>query len=287
MREALEPRLKARVWLISDLQQSIPEKARRSLYTALDDFYELNLKCDRVWYLGDSVEGGDMAYLDEMTKMQEDAFCALNIPLCYVLGNHDMDPMPEGGRTPFYDMVKKHTEWRCIDSCEDFYYFDTISDFDVLFISDHYARDFSWWTRHGQIFGDEKKYPYSYLHIQRLKEEAAKKKRLFTVSHYAFPGGNRASGFLARFLPLPENVFMHIYAHAHIGDVTWAGRDAFRKISWVDNCDVPQVDIASLERDRGNAVRSAFLEIYDDCVMINFRDHDRREWSENFVKRIY
>lgn len=284
IRESMESELIARVWLISDLQQSLPEKAKRSLYTALEDFNELGLKCDKIWYLGDSVEGRDMAYLDCMTRMQEEAFEKLDIPLCYVLGNHDMDPMPEGGRVPFYDMVKKHPDWKCIESSDKFYFTDTIGDFDVLFISDHFAKDFSWWACHGRVYGNEEKYPYTKEDIDRLIDTLSGMRKTITVSHYAYPGGNRESRFLERFLPLPENVFLHIYGHSHIGDFTWAGRDVCRKIAWVDNQDIPQLDIASLERDRGNAVRSAFLEIYPDNVKISFRDHDKKAWTESFTK---
>lgn len=284
IREALSDKLRARVWLISDLQQSQPEKARRSLYTALEDFYNLNLKCDKIWYLGDSVEGKDMAYLDEMTKMQEDAFVKLGVPLCYVMGNHDMDPMPQGGRVPFYDMVKSHKDWKCVQDSDSFYFFDTVADFDVAFISDHYAKDFSWWACHGTVFGDTEKYPYSQKDFDLLKDKISSMRKVITVSHYSYPGGNRASGFMAKFLPLPENVFMHIYGHAHIGDNVWAGKDCMRKISWVDDQDIPQTDISSLERDRGNAVRSSFLEIYDDFVVISYRNHDKKIWTESFMK---
>lgn len=285
VREALRDRLKARVWLISDLQQSQPEKARRSLYTALEDFYALNLKCDKIWYLGDSVEGKNMAHLDEMTLMQEEAFVRLALPLCYVMGNHDMEVMPSGGRVPFYDMIKTHPNWKCVEKCSDFYYFDTIADLSVLFISDCFAPDFSWWTCHGRVFGDEKKYPYGRKDIEELKEKVKSSgRKTITVSHYAYPGGNRESGFMAKLLPLPENVIMHIYGHAHIGDAVWAGRNCMRKISWTDNSDIPQADIASLERDRGNAVRSAFLEIYDDFILISFRNHDKKIWTESFAK---
>ncbi len=285
IRDSLKDRLLARVWLISDLQQSMPEKARRSLYTALDDYYALGLKCDKIWYLGDSVEGRDMRHLDEMTLMQEEAFTKIGIPLCYVMGNHDMDTMPKGGRVPFYDMVKRHGDWKCVKECDEFYFFDTVADFNVLFVSDHYAKDFSWWACHGRVYGDEAKYPYNQSDIEKLKEKiSSSSKKVITVSHYSYPGGNRESGFMAKFLPLPENVVMHIYGHAHIGDRTWAGKDALRKISWVNGQDIPQADIASLERDRGNAVRSAFLEIYDDFILLSFRNHDKKIWTEIFAK---
>jgi len=278
---------KNRVWVISDLQQSEPEKARKSLYTALDDFGALDLKCDKIWYLGDSVEGSNMVHLDEMTKMQEEAFLNLGVPLCYVMGNHDMDPLPNGGRVPFYDMVRSHSEFRCVASSEEYYYFDKIGDFDVLFISDHFAEDFSWCTHHGRVYGDLEKYPYTDADFKALAEKVrASGKKTITVSHYAYPGGNRESAFMAKFMPLPENILIHFYGHAHIGDRDWAGKDAERKISWVDYTNIPQLDIASLECGRGNAIRSAFFEIYDEYFFVKFRNHEKRCWDEVFVKRI-
>lgn len=287
-REMREDRLIARVWLISDLQQSLPEKAKRSLYTALEDFYELNLKCDKIWYMGDSIEGSDLNHLNEMTKMQEEAFEKLNIPLCYVMGNHDMDIVNKGTAPVFYNMVKSHKDWKCIKRCDELYFEDTIGDFNVVFLSDHCAEDLSWWACHGRVYGNEEKYPYGQDDVKALVNKIKSSgKKTITVSHYSYPGGNRASAFLSSFLPLPENVFMHIYGHAHIGDFAWAGRDVMRKISWVNDQDVPQVDIASLEKDRGNAIRSAFLEIYADAVKISFRDHDKRAWTETFTKAIF
>ncbi|MGN1097383.1 MAG: hypothetical protein ACI4SS_00620, partial [Clostridia bacterium] len=63
-----------RVWLMSDLQQHDPDRSRRCMYTAAEDFAALNLPCEKVWYLGDSVEGSDLNKLNAMTKMQEEVF---------------------------------------------------------------------------------------------------------------------------------------------------------------------------------------------------------------------
>lgn len=288
MREAISDKLKARVWIISDLQQSKPERARECLTKALEDFEKLNLKCDRIWYLGDSVEGSNMAHLDEMTAMQEQAFEKLGIPLCYVLGNHDTDPLPDGRRVPFYDMMKLHSDWKCIEKCDDYFFFDTIADFDVLFISDHFDRNFEWSAKHGGVYGDKSKYPYNDEDFKALMKKAGSSgKKLITASHYSYPGGNRSSNFMAEFMPLPQNVVMHVYGHAHIGDRQWAGKDAMRKVSWVDGADIPQIDVASLEYGRGSAVRSVFMEIYDDMIMLLFRDHEKMAWTESFIKRIF
>lgn len=288
-RHALNDALKARVWLISDLQQSQPERARECLETALDDFKELGLKCDKIWYMGDSVQGSDIAHLKEMTQMQKKAFEELGIPVCYVMGNHDMDVMSVNERPPFYEAVMSHEGWKCAEKCDEAFYWDKIADFDVLFISDHFSEDLSWWTSHGMIRGDAERYPY-YKIDKDIKNVMTKVKesgnKTITVSHYSFPGGNRASDFLKKLLPMPENVLMHIYGHSHIGDRVWGGVDAMRKVSWINDFDVPQIDVASLERGRGNAVRSAFLEIYEDSVKISFRNHDERKWTESFTKAI-
>ena len=52
-------------------------------------------------------------------------------------------------------------------------------------------------------------------------------------------------------LPLPANIRLHLYGHAHIGDAAWAGKDLYRKIACVDNHPIIQCDIASLEDGRG------------------------------------
>src|SRR5688500_20264481 len=67
---ALSPQASHRVWVISDLQQAIPEKARRCLSLAVGDFRSLRLPVEQVWYLGDAVEGAALPELEEMCRMQ-------------------------------------------------------------------------------------------------------------------------------------------------------------------------------------------------------------------------
>src|SRR5690242_6628006 len=70
---ALRPSVAHRVWVISDLQQSIPTEARRCLTTAVEDFRSLDLlPIDQIWYLGDAVEGANLQHLEEMSAMQVD-----------------------------------------------------------------------------------------------------------------------------------------------------------------------------------------------------------------------
>jgi hypothetical protein len=85
-------------------------------------------------------------------------------------------------------------------------------------------------------------------------------------------------------LPLPENVRLHLYGHAHIGDATWAGKNLYRKIAAVDDHSIIQCDVASLEDGRGSATRSMVLEIYrDGSLGLFFRNHSTRRWEEHLL----
>lgn len=286
---ALRPHVTERVWLISDLQQSVPRLAERSLMTAYEDFCALALPCDQIWYLGDSVEGANHAFLDEMVKMQQSVFEAIDAPLSYVLGNHDMDPMRDGGAPylPFREMVLAHPTWHTTQQMEDFYFWGRLGARDVLFFSDHCARDGAWHACHGNVYGDAAAYPHTKdVRDALCAELAAKPREVLTAGHYAFPGGNRATAYMASFLPLPPSTRLHVYGHAHIGDRTWAGKDWGRQISGIDDSAITQVNVSSLEHGRGNAIRSAFLECCDDGTLaIWFRNHEARAWEKSlFLK---
>lgn len=83
--------------------------------------------------------------------------------------------------------------------------------------------------------------------------------------------------------PLPTNVRIHFYGHAHIGDFTWAREDAYRRISWVDWHDIPQINVSSFENVRGDASRSVLLHIHEDGGMgVFFRNHDSGEFMESY-----
>ncbi len=110
------------------------------------------------------------------------------------------------------------------------------------------------------------------------------KNKVITASHYSYPGGNRATEYMGKFLPLKDNVKLHVYGHAHIGDSVWAGKDWGRQICGVDRHSLTQVNISSLEAGRGNAVRSAFLEVYADGSMaVFFRNHSQKKWDKMLV----
>jgi hypothetical protein len=278
-----------RVWVISDLQQSIPAESRRCLTAAVDDFRSLDLPIEQIWYLGDAVEGAQLDHLEEMAAMQVAMLGAFNVPLRYVLGNHDFDYVrktaAQNARGIFRDAVTRVPGWRTTDSIESFYYFDKIGDFTIVFFSDHADAKGRWVSTHGTVHGDQKLYPHSPAAYQAVRDKiAATPGPVITCSHYAFAGGNRPSSLHDLMLPLPANIRLHLYGHAHIGDSAWAGKDLYRKIAAVDNHPVIQCDIASLEDQRGSATRSALLEIYtDQSLGLFFRNHSTRRWEESLT----
>ena len=94
----------------------------------------------------------------------------------------------------------------------------------------------------------------------------------------------RPSRLMDQMMPLPGNIKLHLYGHAHIGDAAWAGKDLYRKIACVDDHPIVQADIASLEDGRGSAIRSALLEIYaDHSLGLFFRNHSVKRWEEMLV----
>jgi len=288
--KSLESQVLHRVWVFSDLQQSIPSEARRCLTAAVDDFRSLALPVEQIWYLGDAVEGARLDHLEEMAAMQVAMLTPLGAPVRYVLGNHDFDFLTRdkgaSGRTAvFRDAVLKTPGWRTTDSIESFFYFDRIGDFTLCFLSDHADPQGRWISTHGTVHGDQRLYPHAADAYTAVRDRiAAANGPVITCSHYAFAGGNRPSGLHNLMLPLPKNVRLHLYGHAHIGDAAWAGKDLYRKIAAIDDHPIIQCDIASLEDGRGSAIRSMVLEIYRDYSLgLYFRNHSTRRWEESLL----
>jgi hypothetical protein len=287
--KSLQSQVLHRVWVFSDLQQSVPAEARRCLTTAVEDFGGLELPVEQIWYLGDAVEGARLDHLEEMAAMQVEALSAFGAPVRYVLGNHDFDFLTRdkgaSGRTAiFRDAVQKTPGWRTTESIESFYFIDRIGDFTVAFFSDHADPRGRWISTHGTVHGEQRLYPHNAQAYQRVRDELAAAGPVIICSHYAFAGGNRPSELHNLMLPLPANVRLHLYGHAHIGDAVWAGKDLYRKIAAVDDHPIIQCDIASLEDGRGSAIRSMVLEIYKDRSLgLFFRNHSTRRWEEHLL----
>jgi len=221
--------------------------------------------------------------------MQVEALGAFGVPLKYVLGNHDFDysRKPGAGEPSaiFRDAVLRVPTWRTTDSIESFYFFDKIGEFTIVFFSDHADAQGRWISTHGLVHGDKALYPYYDIAYDAVRDQiAAIPGPAITCSHYAFSGGNRPSPLHDLMLPLPPNIKLHLYAHAHIGDAAWAGKDLYRKIACIDNHPIVQCDIASLEDGRGSATRSAILEIYrDHSLGLFFRNHSTQRWEESLL----
>ena len=259
------------------------------MHCAMEDFLSLGMPVEAVCYLGDATEGTDIALIEEMAAMQQREFSRVDAPVYYALGNHDFDYFRHNSegvrdmRVPFIDYMKAYPQWHLPEDISRMHYTVDMGDFALCFLTDHADPQGGWVTTHGVVHGKDKAaYPYTpedYRNI--MAEVAALGKPVITLSHYAFPGGNRESDLFANFLPLPENVRIHFYGHAHIGDAVWAGQDCFRKISCVNNNPVMQIDVASLENGRGNAVRSVILEWYPTReIGIFFRNHSLQCWDD-------
>lgn len=280
-------RAKHKIWIFSDLQQANPAHAKECLDISMEDFYLMGAPADMIWYLGDSVEGIDKAQLLELSAMQEKAFGGTGLPLCFAMGNHDLDyvrksPNQDGPVfMAFYETVKRHEGWYTTANYTDPYFKVPLGDFMIYFFSDHVAEDKSWYTSHGKVYDVTDKYPHIST-FQKLREEMKELEcPIITASHYSYPGGNRGAKLFGNLLPLPQNVKMHFYGHAHIGDFAWAGAEAYRRISWVDWHDIPQINVSSFEHIRGAKCRSVFLHIYEDnSCGVFFRNHDDHVFTE-------
>ena len=134
-------RAQYKVWILSDLQQGNPENTRRCLETGIADFEMLHCPAEQIWYLGDAVEGADRDRLLAMCDLQEKAFAALGLPLCYATGNHDYDYSRQHrglpAWMPFYEMVRDHPGWKTAATCTDFFFRTEIGPYPVYFFCDH------------------------------------------------------------------------------------------------------------------------------------------------------
>jgi hypothetical protein len=128
-------------------------------------------------------------------------------------------------------------------------------------------------------------YPHDLAEYAAVRERIAGcGKKVITAGHLSFAGGNRSSELLGRLLPLPGNVKIHFYGHAHIGDEYWVKPNTFRKIAYVEHQKVPQIDVASLENQRADESRSClFLVMEDGGMGVAFRDHSKKRWAEVVV----
>ena len=143
VRQHMQGHVKHRVWLFLDLQQSVPAEANYCLSTAVNDFKKLNLACDDIWYLGDAMEGANKEQFQEMTDIQLNLLKPLNIPVRFVLGNHDFDYVwayrNKNQDLPifFHKAVAQTPGWKTADHLSDFCFAEDMGDYIIVFLSDH------------------------------------------------------------------------------------------------------------------------------------------------------
>lgn len=287
-----------RFWLFSDLQQHDPTNARICMHTGVEDFLSLDLPVDAVCYLGDSTEWIEIPHLEEMAEMQVKALARIDAPIYYVMGNHELDYQRRGPRSrpapikiPMRERILRENQWHTTASPRDW---TMTADFDGLtlfFFSDHGDPDGYWCDTHGYVQdyidreGGEPPHQEGDEEEQRIRATLASiETPFFTLSHYAYAGGNRESPQQSRFLPLPGNAIAHFYGHCHIGDEKWGGDQCLRQIAGIAGSSLTQFDIASLENRRGNAIRSAIVEWYGGrSYGVFFRDHTAKRWDKVYL----
>lgn len=284
-------RAKGVAWVLSDLQLPGYEDARRNFFCCMDDYVSLGNPAEMIWYLGDATQGWEDETNEKIARMQEEAFVALDRPLCFTPGNHDTDyprwliqhGIDKPFHFPFYEIVQSHPDWHTTSSIEETHFSLPFHGHRVFFLCDHMAKDGKWLSTHCSVRFGEEYYPYGDTYWKGVRDEMANcGVPVITAAHCAFPGGNRETGLYGKMLPLPLNVRLHFYGHGHIGDYM-VREKTFSTISWVDWQDIPQIDVASMENERGAFCRSAILQIYeDDSMGVFFRNHETHRFVSAF-----
>ncbi|NLK07458.1 MAG: hypothetical protein GX316_02020 [Firmicutes bacterium] len=275
------------VWIMSDTHFIEPEDLE-IFYSALDDIQELEVNLTGIWLLGDIVGGHDMKTLDKTAEIFVEHCESLGVPICYVMGNHEMDIRRSKGinRFPIHEAALKRPNWHAACNLTDFYFSKEFLGHRVYFFGDHVAEDAGWFTSHGEVVSEgNAKYPHLPEGYVRLKEEMAHETLpIITAAHYAFPGGQRASGLLDHLLPLPKQVRVHLYGHGHIGDPIWNPIDTWEREHTVKGQDLMQYNISSFETYRTPGSFSALLfGGPDEDLDLWIRCHVEKRWVAHYV----
>lgn len=284
-----------RIWLIADLQQSMPELIEECLRIAVDDLLQLGARPDAVWYLGDATEGRNPAVVEQSVAIQLELLARLQAPVRFIMGNHDLDctrdlQPPCAPVLPMWTAARNHPDWTTTESCDQWFFIEHLGPWMIVFLSDHVAQDRSWLAnQHTIAQAVPGSYPHPRQAFTKLRDQMAEHPGpVIIAGHYAFPGGTRGGppdGILTRLLPLPPQVGLILHGHAHLGDFAYGHQQCYRRISYVDYHDLTQVNISSLDRTRGSQVRSAFLDLYDDGTLILFfRDHEDQRFSDVLIR---
>ena len=276
------------VWIHSDLQLAEPKLAHEVLAAAVDDVLDLKLDLGGVWCLGDALCGKNEEALDEVAAINIAQYERLAAPVCYVMGNHEMDLRRNAiRRYPLYELASQHPQWHTMPALDDFYFARRFFGTLVVFMGDHAARDGGpWWTTHGllQDLPGIPAYPHQPHVYEALREAMANEPGpVVTASHYAYPGGQRPSAMLRQLLPLPESVRLHVYGHAHIGDLVHNKHRPYQRENPIDGQSLLQYNISALETRRSAGSHSAILEFENGApARLRIRCHLERRWTESF-----
>lgn len=272
-----------RIWVHSDLQLMEPEQAEVTLSTAVNDLLELGIPLDAVWCLGDAHCDMNEAKLQIVAATNIAQLQRLQAPVYYVMGNHEMDLHRAQGvlRFPLYDLAVNNANWH-VAALNEIYFCAEFNGFLVVFLGDHVALDGSWWTSHGEKDGVG--YPYlqdSYEKLRRLMRDYDGP--VIIASHYSFPGGQRPSDLMKQLFPLPENVRLHLYGHAHIGDLVCNKENPWQRENPITGHTQKQINISALESLRTPGSHSALMELHSDgSIALRIRCHLEKKWLDSF-----
>lgn len=273
------------VWVISDIQSTNEARARQVIRDATDDILEQNIPLSAVWCLGDALRGPDLELLNLATSAFLSQLSRCGAPICYVLGNHDMDYRNQTGNChfPLWEGARAEPNWHVQERLEDFYLLRRFGKWLVVFLGDHADPAGKWFSTHGIVRGEES-YPYMAEDYAELSRQiGGYDGPVILASHYAFPGGQKPSGLQAQLLPLPANVRALLHGHAHIGDLKWNRDDPWERVHAVEGQSFLQYNISALEPDRSPGSHSALLEFRPSgAVGMRIRCHETKEWVGEF-----
>ncbi|MET0263598.1 MAG: metallophosphoesterase [Rariglobus sp.] len=277
----------ARIWVISDIQQSAPSDALATLSAAVDDILATGLELDGVWCLGDALRGAEEPALEEVADIFIRQLARLNLPVCYLLGNHDVDlkRVSDVDRHPLWERARAEPNWHVAERLDDFFFARRIGNCLAVFMGDHAHSGGEWFTTHGGVSGRAReRYPHDEASYARLSQALADfGGPVILASHYALPGGQKPSALMTRLLPLPANVKLFMHGHAHIGDLVWNKDNPWQRNNPVEGQPMRQFNVSALETVRSPGSHSAVVEIgADGPESLRIRCHQRREWLETF-----
>ncbi|MFA9478988.1 metallophosphoesterase [Phycisphaerales bacterium AB-hyl4] len=274
------------VWVQSDLQLGKPELARQVLAEAVTDMTNLGEPIDAIWCLGDALVGKNLEALEQVAEACVELLEPLGVPICYVLGNHEMDLFRETGvpRFPLYEQAVERPLWHTMDRLDQPWFERRCFGSRVVFFGDHADPDGEWCTSHHQKRIGPERYPYGPEVWRQLRDEIADvHEPVITAGHYAYPGGQRPSPLLADCLPVPDTVRLHMYGHAHIGDLVHNGERPYQRDNPIKGQSLRQYNISALETARTAGSHSVLLRFQNGLpTRLDVRCHLEHKWLESF-----